>query len=310
MKILLVDDTKTDRLIMSAYLDELGHDVVLGCNGLEAVDQYKRDKPDLIIMDVIMPKMDGFEAASEIRKDESDWIPIIFLSARVEPTDIASGIEAGGDDYLTKPVNYTVLVAKLKAMQRIAKMRHTLINVSNDLEQANKELECLVNVDGLTNLANRRYLDQVLQAEISRAVRYKQPLSVMLSDVDHFKLYNDNYGHLTGDDCLKSIASALKNTLRRKTDFVARYGGEEFAVVLPDTDNANAMILGEKLRKSVENLKITHEHSSVLNVVSLSIGVYTLIPVASDTPESILKNADEALYSAKTAGRNRVHCID
>jgi len=305
MKILLVDDTKTDQLVMRAYLEELGHEVVLGNNGMEAVESYNTNKPDLILMDVIMPEMDGLQAATEIRKDTTDWIPIIFLSGRVNPEDITVGIEAGGDDYLTKPVNQKVLVAKLKAMQRIAQMRQKLLKVSSALESANKELKMLVNVDGLTGLSNRRNLDRVLKQDMARSMRYKQPLTVMLADVDHFKAFNDHYGHLEGDDCLKKIASTLSGVCKRGTDLVARYGGEEFAVILPDTTAENAMMVAEKLRAAVENQNIPHEYSSASSYCSVSIGVYTKIVEKSDTAESLLHKADEGLYQSKQTGRNK-----
>lgn len=310
MKILLVDDTKTDQLIMRAYLEDMGHEVILGNNGVEAVEAYNSNKPDLILMDVIMPEMDGLQAATEIRKDTSDWIPIIFLSARVNPEDITEGIEAGGDDYLTKPVDQKVLVAKLKAMQRIAKMRQKLITVSGELERVNDELKLLVNIDGLTGLANRRNLDRVLKIDMARSIRYKQPLTVMLADIDHFKAFNDHYGHLEGDECLKKVAGALSAVCKRGTDLVARYGGEEFAVILPDTQAENAMIVAENLRAAVENLKIPNKNSSTSDYCTISIGVYTKITEKGEMAEKLLQKADEGLYQSKESGRNRATQVE
>ncbi|MDH5766213.1 MAG: diguanylate cyclase [Gammaproteobacteria bacterium] len=305
MKILLVDDTKTDRLIMSTYLSKMGHDVVLAENGVQAVSTYKEVMPDLLVMDVIMPEMDGYEAAQNIRKMSDEWIPIIFLSARIKSEDIIKGIEAGGDDYLTKPIDHRVLAAKMKAMQRIAEMRHKLIDATSELQSVNKELKELVNLDGLTRLANRRYLDEFLKKEISRAIRHKLPITVILADVDHFKTYNDNYGHLAGDDCLKAIAHALKQVCRRPTDLVARYGGEEFAIILPDTQVENSMFMAEKLRSVIEALGVTHDYSTTSNVVTMSLGVCSLVPEINSSTEELLKKADDALYSAKKAGRNQ-----
>jgi len=306
MKILLVDDTKTDQLIMKACLQDLGHIVVSGSNGAEAVEIYNTDKPDLILMDIIMPEMDGLQAAMEIRKDASDWIPIIFLSARVSSADITEGINAGGDDYLTKPVDQRILVAKLKAMERIAKMRQKLLRVSSELELANKELKLQVNQDGLTGLANRRNLDRVLKIEMARSVRHGHPLTVMLVDIDYFKAFNDSYGHLEGDECLKKVAQALFGVCKRGTDLVARYGGEEFAVLLPDTTTEEAMLIAEALRAKVESLNIPHEHSSVSSYCTVSIGVYTKVAEKSDRPESLLQKADEGLYQSKKTGRNKI----
>ena len=305
MNILLVDDTKTDRLIMSTYLSKMGHQVTLGENGLQAVELFKSRQPDLLLMDVIMPEMDGYEAAAKIREVSDEWVPIIFLSARIDPEDIIKGIDAGGDDYLTKPINHKVLEAKMKAMQRIAEMRHQLVEATAELQVANAELKQLVNVDGLTRLANRRYLDEFLAREVARAIREKQPLTVILCDADHFKAFNDNYGHLEGDDCLKSIAAALKSVCKRPADLAARYGGEEFAIVLPDTSQENALLMAEKLRAAVERVAVKHEHSSAAQVVTMSLGVCTLLPEPGDTSDVFLQNADQALYRAKQAGRNR-----
>lgn len=305
MKILLVDDTQTERLILSAYLEKLGHTIVNAENGHQAIELYKSESPDLVLMDVIMPEMDGHEAARCIRADGSDWVPIIFLSGRVASGDIVAGIEAGGDDYLTKPVDFAVLGAKMTAMQRIAKMRLKLLEVSNELASANAELKKLVNIDGLTGLANRRYLNKYLRVEIARSMRSKKELSVIMCDVDFFKKYNDKYGHLKGDDCLKSVAKALATSCKRTTDLVARYGGEEFAVILPDTDSESAYKLAEAMRQSVEGLDEEHAISD-LGKVTISLGVFSSHPKNKDATEQLLNKADEALYEAKQRGRNKV----
>jgi len=305
MKILLVDDTKTERLILSAYLEKLGHTTVCAENGQQAIDLFNSKSPDLVLMDVIMPEMDGHEAARRLRKKEGDWVPIIFLSGRVAAEDIVAGIEAGGDDYLTKPVDFTVLSAKMTAMQRIAKMRLKLLNVSKELENANAELKKLVNIDGLTGLANRRHLDKYLRVEVGRSMRNKQELSVILCDVDYFKKYNDTYGHLKGDDCLKAVAKALDVACKRTTDLVARYGGEEFAAILPDTDGENASKLADLMRQAVEDLNQAHSESD-LGKVTISMGVYSSIPESKSDSEKFLTMADKALYESKQSGRNKV----
>jgi len=305
MKILLVDDTKTERLILSVYLEKLGHTIVCAENGHQAIELFKSSNPDLVLMDVIMPEMDGHEAARQLRKDESDWVPIIFLSGRVAAEDIVAGIEAGGDDYLTKPVDFTVLGAKLMALQRIAKMRQKLLEVSSELAHANAELKKIVNIDGLTGLANRRYLDKQLREEIARSIRNKHELAVVLCDVDLFKKYNDTYGHLKGDDCLKKVAQAMESACKRTTDLVARYGGEEFLAILPNTSAEDAVLVAEKMRSAVESLNEEHSASS-LGKVTISLGVYSALPKNEDDLEMLLQNADDALYDAKEGGRNRV----
>ncbi len=305
MKILLVDDTRTERLILTAYLEKLGHELVHAENGQQAIEMFNTESPELVLMDVIMPEMDGHQAARIMREDEAEWVPIIFLSGRVAVDDIVAGIEAGGDDYLTKPVDFKVLEAKMTAMQRIAQMRRKLLDVSSALEQANEELEKQVNRDGLTGLANRRYLDEYLKQEIGRSMRNQTELSVVLMDVDFFKKYNDSKGHLEGDDCLKAVAQALQSSCKRSADLVARYGGEEFCAVLPDTQLKNGGELAEVMRQSVEALKIDHPESDIGHV-TISIGVYCSVPESLDDSERMLKLADEALYQAKQSGRNQV----
>ncbi len=305
MKVLLVDDTKTERLILTSYLEKMGHTVISVENGKLAVSMYLTEQPDLVLMDVIMPEMDGHEAARQMRNDESAWVPIIFLSGCIDPEDIFTGIQVGGDDYLTKPVNFRILEAKMIAMQRISKMRKKLINVSNELEIRNAELKELANVDGLTGLANRRYLDKYLSVEITRSIRNSHQLSVVLCDVDHFKKYNDAFGHLKGDDCLKLVAKTMKNVCKRASDLVARYGGEEFAVILPDTNLDDALKLAQSMCDAVYRLNLEHPESAH-NMVSISMGVFCHDPKMKKNGEYILKKADDALYKAKGSGRNKV----
>jgi len=304
MNILLVDDTQTMRMLMTAVLEDFGHNVICCGNGEEAVDTYLHERPDLILMDVIMPIMDGYQAAVKIRAIDNDWVPIIFLSTRAEPEDIAAGIEAGGDDYLTKPVDETILKAKLIAMQRIATMRHKLIEVTTDLEKANSVLQRQAEVDGLTGLANRRLLDKHLEMEIARCTRTNSPLSVIMADLDHFKAYNDQYGHISGDNCLKKVANTLSKSINRSNDLAARYGGEEFCVVLPDTDKEGVAHVAEQLRVAVEQLGISHVKNG--GTVSLSLGTSTTVSEKGCSAEKLLNSADQALYEAKQAGRNQV----
>ena len=270
------------------------------------IDVYARAEPDIILMDVMMPQMDGHTAARRLRQDNRDWVPIIFLSGRISPEDIVAGIHAGGDDYLAKPVNPLVLEAKMIAMQRIAAMRHQLLDVTDELEIANVELKQLVNMDGLTGLSNRRFMDKVLASEISRGFRQSEPLTVILADVDLFKSYNDCYGHVAGDECLKAIGGVLATSVRRGGDVVARYGGEEFAMILPNTPADGARIIAEQVRTGVEKLNIAHAASSVAGVCTLSAGVYTCLPQPGQKIDSVLEKADHCLYQSKQNGRNRV----
>ncbi len=305
MKILLADDTPTELKLVSSYLRKMGHEVVGATNGQEAVELYNNEDVDLVLMDAIMPVMDGYEA-KQIRHGRDGWVPIIFLSARTDPDDIAAGIEAGGDDYITKPVNEVILAAKMSAMARIAAMRQRLLEVSLELEQANAELQKLADVDGLTGLANRRSIDNYLEHEIARCVREDHPIAAIMIDLDHFKAYNDHYGHLAGDNCLKRIAGILKNEIKRPGDLVGRFGGEEFCAILPNTDRDGAMCVAENLRSTVENLRISHEGNRDTKLVTLSLGVAVHLPDPSFPITKLLDDADKALYHAKQSGRNRV----
>jgi diguanylate cyclase (GGDEF)-like protein len=310
MKILLVDDSATIRAATSSMLVKMGYAVVVAENGEEALLAYKREHPDLVLMDVMMPVMDGYVAAQRIRSEHAqDWIPIIFLSGADDEQHLERGIRAGGDDYLIKPCSYVVLDAKIRAMQRIDEMRRRQIQMSAELLTANKELERLSSRDGLTDLANRRHFDVYLATELARARRTNRTLALVLCDVDFFKPFNDHYGHQAGDDCLKRVAVALQSAGRRPADLVTRYGGEEFAVVLPETDLAGAVKVAEACRSAVEQLKITHEYSNAASHVSISAGVAGLLPGMAITAEQLILAADQALYQAKHLGRNRVVAV-
>jgi diguanylate cyclase (GGDEF)-like protein len=306
VKVLLVDDTLTDRLVIKSYLKSMGHEIVIGENGEQAVSLFASEAPDLVLLDVIMPVMNGYEAARRIRASTAEWIPIIFLSAKTTAEDIAAGIEAGGDDYLLKPVDQLVITAKMGAMERIATMRRTLIKVSEELEAANAELQRLACVDGLTDLCNRRELDLSLTREARRCARRKTPLSLVMIDIDHFKAFNDTFGHLEGDECLRRVAGALRTELKRPADIAARYGGEEFCLVLPDTDAAGAKEVAESVRQRVAALGIPQAPGLAVITVTVSLGVATCVADGNDHANDLIARADQALYRAKEMGRNRV----
>ncbi|GAL32399.1 response regulator [Vibrio maritimus] len=250
--------------------------------------------------------MDGFEVASEIRQRyEADWIPIIFLSSHDEPEMIAKAIDAGGDDYLVKPVNKIVLQSKLIAMQRIAHMRRELKQASSQLEEANRALQHQANEDGLTKLFNRRYMDQKLTELIQWHGRHQMPLSVILMDVDHFKAFNDNYGHTEGDQCLINIAQFLDVMFIRSGEYVGRYGGEEFVILLSRSDVVEAEENAARVKDGIVSLNIPHEYSQTADRVTLSLGVYSTIPTGTESINELYERADKLLYQAKRSGRNR-----
>jgi diguanylate cyclase (GGDEF)-like protein len=306
MRILIVDDSPTILAALRSLVEKMGHSVIEADDGSKALQLYQRDRPDLVLIDVVMPVMDGYEAARRMRECSPDeWVPIIFLSSKEADQDLDRAIEAGGDDYLVKPVSFVVLNAKIRALHRIESMRSKVLDMSRDLAMANRELEKLSRQDGLTGIANRRHFDSYLEAELRRAAREHQPLALILADVDSFKAFNDYYGHQAGDDCLREIATVLISAGRRPADFPARYGGEEFTMILPGTTLEGAVDVAKSIQGAIEGLEIAHARSAVSKKITLSQGVASLVPTPETKPEAIIELADQALYQAKQQGRNR-----
>jgi len=307
MLVLIVDDSKAIRMLVAQCVAELNHEIVYMESGVDAVEYVQNNSPDLIMMDVEMPGIDGFEATRQIReiKGDEDWFPIIFLSTKVDDKSYEKGILAGGDAYLAKPIAPLRLQLQIKAMERIYMMREKLKVAQGELLLANEKYRRLSLFDELTDLANRRNFDQTLDKEFKLAKRDKKPLSLILCDIDFFKIYNDSYGHQAGDQCLREVSRVLKEVVKRPTDLPCRYGGEEFIFILPDTDLMGAQKFAETARTAVTDIKVTHEGSTVSPYVSLSLGVATYNGQFSNG-EELTKQADNALYRAKENGRNRV----
>ncbi|MEC5386331.1 diguanylate cyclase [Uliginosibacterium sp. H3] len=308
MKALVIDDTLTSLTLVSHQLRRMGIEPLVAQDGATGIEIFKQHRPDLILLDVVMPGLNGYEVAKRIRQLERDgeWTPIILLAARTSDEDLEHGIAVGGDDYLVKPISEVVLTAKVRAMQRIAQMRYSLLVLTRRLDEANRELTRLSAVDGLTGIANRRQFDEFMTREWARGTRHETDLSVLMCDVDFFKQYNDLYGHQAGDECLQTVARTLAARVKRPTDLVSRYGGEEFAVILPDTDLNGARQLAEAMRSDIERLALPHGNSPN-GVVTLSIGVACRVPGRNGPGgAALIKAADDALYQAKAAGRNRV----
>lgn len=299
MKILLVEDSATLRFAMRGYIIDAGHEPLIARSGEEALQLLENTPVDMIIMDVEMPGLNGFETTRLIREWlAGHWIPIIFVTGLNEDENYREGIEAGGDDYLIKPVSFMIIKAKIRAMERIADMR-------DQLNQLNAELEALSQLDSLTQIYNRRTFNELAQQQWALAKRHQQPISALMIDVDHFKLFNDHYGHPAGDACLKKITQAIKSCLHRSADLLGRYGGEEFIVLLPETDAKGAMRVAQAISDAIEDIQIRHDVSPSSSLVTASIGGASCLRTTGHDLGELIKNADRALYKAKRAGRNR-----
>ena len=308
MKILLVEDARSVVRFMTARLSSYGHDVVHAENGLLAVDMFERVSPDLVLMDIEMPVMNGFEASNRIRAVEANqqwaWTPIIFLTSSDTVQNLVTAIEAGGDDFMSKLVPEPVLKAKMKAMSRIASLRHSL-------SIANKKLQTLADHDGLTGLCNRRSMDSRLDELWLDAQESSAPFAILMLDIDNFKKYNDHYGHQAGDDCLRRVAKAIEEAVDVANvqglapgAFAARYGGEEFAVLMPNASMSAFEELASSVVAAVRQLAIVHEKNAEWGIVTLSAGG-SRIESATGELQALFREADARLYSAKSLGRNR-----
>lgn len=290
--ILIVDDDPMNINILSEIL-EPKHEILFATNGRDALRIARDERPDLIILDIIMPEMDGYEICRRLKASpEVSAIPVIFVTGLSNVADETKGLKAGAVDYITKPISPPIV----------------LMRVSNHMKltRALSKLSELSSTDGLTNLANRRHLDDRLKKECSGIRRPIAPLSMILLDIDYFKIFNDTYGHLAGDDCLKKVSHILSLTVKRSLDLVARYGGEEFCCLLPLSDYENAMLIANKIRKNILAKKIDNQGSNVSEFLTASFGVVTITPDGRITPDELIEIADNNLYSAKAGGRNTV----
>lgn len=304
LNILLVEDQASVRKALGFQLHKQGHRVIEAADGQQALALFRSERPDLVLMDVVLPGEDGYWTAQQIRLLEgSDWTPIIFLSSRDTELDLQKGIEAGGDDYLFKPASPVVLAAKLHALTRLQRMRKQLLETSEALREANERLSHLSLLDELTQIGNRRSFDERLHQSVKTCAREQQPLSLFLCDVDHFKAYNDHHGHLQGDACLKEIGQVLRGVCQRPQDHAARYGGEEFALILPNTPRSGAMTFARALQNMLARRSLGHP-GSPFGCVTLSGGITTLVPDANTNAQQLVMRADQALYNAKAKGRN------
>ena len=302
-KILIVEDEGIIAREINARLKKMGYEVVgIADNGEDAYNKAIQQKPDLIMMDInIKGDLDGIQTARKILNDYE--VPVIFLTAHTDDRTLERAKMANPYGYVVKPFQEQDLKIRLEmAFQRSRYERQS----RKSLEESARAMEKESETDSLTGIANRKKFDSYLSSEWKRASRSMAFIGLVMMDIDYFKNYNDHYGHLAGDECLRQVAQAVANCLQREEDLAARYGGEEFAVILPNTDGAGALEVAEKIRKAVENLLIPHEKSLAKSVVTLSLGACSLIPESGSEMNSIIKSADEALYKAKQTGRNRV----
>ncbi len=322
--ILVVDDTPPNLQLLLTMLSRKGYKAHGVTDGATALANANEQLPDLVLLDINMPNMNGFQVCQNLKSsDRTCEIPVIFISARDEVLDKVQAFAVGGVDYITKPFQIAEVLARVENQltlrrlqrqlqeqnERLKQEIHSRIIAETLLQEANAKLERLVNLDGLTQLANRRCFDEYLEQEWQRLAREKQPLSLIMCDIDFFKNYNDTYGHIAGDDCLRKVSLLIKQSVRRPADLAARYGGEEFVLVLPNTDIEGSIQVAEVIRQKLLELKLPHEDSAVSAFVTLSMGVTSLIPKIDSQPSVLLTSADYALYRAKELGRNQTYQI-
>ena len=290
-KLLLVDDQPINIQVLHQIF-AADFQVFMATSGAQALAVCKSNPPDLVLLDIVMPGMDGFEVCTRLKADElTRNIPVIFVTAHTDAEQETHGLDVGAVDFISKPVNPAVVRARVKT--------HLTLKLQSDV------MRKLVFLDGLTGVYNRRYFDQQLSIELARSVRNKSPLALIMLDVDFFKRYNDRYGHQVGDDCLRQVALCVKEGLRRPADLVARYGGEEFACILPETDFASAMAIAIDLEQRVRAKGIPHADSEVASVVTVSLGVAGWEAGATVEAGALLAKSDLQLYQAKHAGRGQ-----
>jgi diguanylate cyclase (GGDEF)-like protein len=318
--ILIVDDSPSHLGTLSDFLMEAGFKVLMALNGESAIETVKSTRPDVILLDIIMPGIDGFETCRRLKASESTQeIPIIFMTALSQTAVVVKGFQLGAVDYITKPTQQEIVLVRITTHLTIQKLKASLqaqnAQLQQEIEQrhraeaalqkANEELKHLATLDGLTQLANRRHFDECLSLAWRISVREQMPLSLLLCDVDFFKLYNDSKGHQAGDECLQQVAQAMKRAVKRPADLVARYGGEEFAVILPNTNGEGALRVADEIRSLIRGLSIVHPQSPVNEYLTLSVGASSTIPCHELSPEQLIATADQALYQAKESGRDR-----
>nr|WP_283104386.1 diguanylate cyclase [Shewanella inventionis] len=289
---MLVDDQVVNIKILHQLLQN-DYDIYMARDGHQAIDMCKKVNPDLVLLDIEMPILNGFDVCAHLKKDATTRdIAVIFISGHFDEDKEVKGFTLGAVDFIHKPINPIITKARIK--------NQLTLKSQSDL------LRSIALFDGLTGVANRRKFEQTLPVSWLQCSREQQPLTIILLDIDFFKLFNDTYGHTEGDTCLKRVAQQIQDTVNRPYDLVARFGGEEFICILPNTDLLGGTYVAQQIVDSIVSLKITHETSKVSQYVTLSAGVATIVPARHISEKVLIEAADKQLYLAKERGRNRV----
>jgi len=318
INILIVDDRPENLLVLESVLENMNCNIIKAVSGNQALSLMLDYDFALVLLDVQMPDMDGFETAELMRSSgRTRYIPIIFVTAiSKDQKCIFKGYEVGAVDYLFKPIEPVILRSKVRVFIEVYSQKKLLEEQSNllelkiqeltELRANNNRLENLSISDSLTGISNRRHFDQYIETSFKSSMRSDKPLSLIIADIDYFKLYNDNYGHQKGDECIIKVAKAMAASVKRPMDVVSRYGGEEFAVVLTETDVNGAIKVAEEIKRNVNELSLLHEYSKVGPYITLSLGVATIVASHDCSIEEFINRADKALYKAKSNGRNAI----
>ncbi len=298
--ILIAEDNPVSRRLLEKSLTKSGHKVVTAENGRQALEIFRETFFPMVLTDWMMPQMDGLELCRALRDfDSPGYVFIVFLTSKDTQDDIISALEAGADDYLTKPFHPAELMARLKTGKRV-------LGLEKSLKKANEDIRKLSITDPLTGCFNRGHMMDRLPKELNRAKRYNHPLSIIMCDLDHFKKINDSCGHLGGDAVLKDFVECLNQGIRQGIDWVARYGGEEFVIVLYETGFDGAIALAERLRKSLGDRVVDIEDREVNVTASWGVAAFDPSQDEEISSDDMIREADKCLYQAKEEGRNRV----
>jgi len=297
--ILLIDDDADTRYLFESALAEEGYRILQAPNGFGGVELALQDQVDIVLLDVMLPDIDGFECCHQLTERLAENCPpILMITGLDDEVSINRAFEAEVTDFIPKPVNIPVLINRIKRVLRERELVQRLESVNSQLLKASQ-------TDGLTKIANRHYFQMFLRREWSRLAREQKPLAILLCDLDAFKQYNDSHGHLAGDVCLQQFATVLNASVNRATDLAARYGGEEFILLLPNTSVEGLRTVDDRIRRRLAEKALPHDSSWVDKFVTYSAGGVSAVPRLDRNPDSLIERADQALYQAKDRGRNR-----